>query len=70
MKVDKNNLSFDSSNYSDDKKFYINIFEKVLEKYNLKNKNRFKINLYKYFEKDFTLNQDLKNILTEKMIWK
>ena len=68
MKVDKNNLSFDSSNYSDDKKFYINIFEKVLEKYNLKNKNRFKINLYKYFEKDFTLNQDLKNILMEKMI--
>ena len=68
MKVDKNNLSFDSSNYSDDKKFYINIFVKVLEKYNLKNKNRFKINLYKYFEKDFTLNQDLKNILTEKMI--
>jgi len=68
MKVDKNNLSFDSSNYSDDKKFYINIFEKVLEKYNLKNRNRFKINLYKYFEKDFTLNQDLKNILTEKMI--
>ena len=68
MKVDKNNLNFDSLNYSDDKKFYINIFEKVLEKYNLKNKNRFKINLYKYFEKDFTLNQDLKNILTEKMI--
>ena len=68
MKVDKNNLSFDSSNYSDDKKFYINIFEKVLKKYNLKNKNRFKINLYKYFEKDFTLNQDLKNILMEKMI--
>lgn len=70
MKVDKNNLNFDSLNYSDDKKFYINIFEKVLEKYNLKNKNRFKINLYKYFEKDFTLNQDLKNILMEKMIWK
>ena len=68
MKVDKNNLSFDSSNYSDDKKFYINIFEKVLKKYNLKNENRFKISLYKYFEKDFTLNQDLKNILTEKMI--
>ena len=68
MKVDKNNLNFDSLNYSDDKKFYINIFEKVLEKYNLKNKNRFKINLYKYFEKDFTLNQDLKNILMEKMI--
>ena len=70
MKVDKNNLSFDSSNYSDDKKFYINIFEKVLKKYNLKNENRFKISLYKYFKKDFTLNQDLKNILMEKMIWK
>ena len=68
MKVDKNNLNFDSSNYSDDKKFYINIFEKVLEKYNLKNENKFKISLYKYFEKDFTLNQDLKNILMEKMI--
>ena len=68
MEVDENNLNFDSSNYSDDKKIYINIFEKVLEKYNLKNKNRFKITLYKYFEKDFTLNQDLKNILMEKMI--
>ena len=68
MKVDKNNLNFDSSNYSDDKKFYINIFEKVLEKYNLKNKNKFKISLHKHFEKDFTLNQDLKNILMEKMI--
>ena len=70
MKVDKNNLSFDSSNYSDDKKFYINIFEKVLEKYNLKNVNKFRASLYKYFEKDFTLNQDLKNILMEKIIWK
>ena len=68
MEVDENNLNFDGSNYSDDKKIYINIFEKVLEKYNLKNKNRFKITLYKYFEKDFTLNQDLKNILMEKMI--
>ena len=70
MEIDENNLNFDISNYSDDKKIYINIFEKVLEKYNLKNKNRFKITLYKYFEKDFTLNQDLKNILMEKMIWK
>ena len=70
MEVAENNLSLDNSNYSDDKKIYINIFEKVLEKYNLKNKNRFKITLYKYFEKDFTLNQDLKNILMEKMIWK
>ena len=68
MKVDKNNLNFDSSNYSDDKKIYINIFEKVLERYSLKNENKFKISLYKYFVKDFVLNQDLKNILMEKMI--
>ena len=68
MEVAENNLSLDNSNYSDDKKFYINIFEKVLKKYNLKNENRFKISLYKYFEEDFTLNQDLKNILMEKMI--
>ena len=56
--------------YSDDKKIYISIFEKVFERYNLKNENKFKISLYKYFEKDFTLNQDLKNILMEKVIWK
>ena len=63
------NISFDvAETYSDDKKIYINIFEKVLEKYNLKNKNKFKISLHKHFEKDFTLNQDLKNILMEKMI--
>lgn len=68
MEAAENNLSLDNSNYSDDKKFYINIFEKVLKKYNLKNENRFKISLYKYFKKDFTLNQDLKNILMEKMI--
>jgi len=68
MEVDENNLNFDMENYSDDKKIYINIFEKVLEKYDLKNKNKFKISLYKHFEKDFTLNQDLKNILMEKMI--
>ena len=68
MEVAENNLSLDNSNYSDDKKFYINIVEKVLKKYNLKNENRFKISLYKYFKKDFTLNQDLKNILMEKMI--
>ena len=68
MEVDENNLNFDMENYSDDKKIYINIFEKVLEKYDLKNKNKFKISLYRHFEKDFTLNQDLKNILMEKMI--
>ena len=68
MEVNENNLNFDSSNYSDDKKIYISIFEKVLERYNLKNENKFRASLYKYFEKDFTLNQDLKNILMEKII--
>ena len=69
--MEASNISFDvAETYSDDKKIYINIFEKVLEKYNLKNVNKFRASLYKYFEKDFILNQDLKNILMEKMIWK
>ena len=55
MEVDENNL---------------NILGKVLNKYKLKNVNKFRASLYKYFEKDFTLNQDLKNILMEKIIWK
>ena len=66
--MEASNISFDMETYSDDKKIYISIFEKVLEKYNLKNVNKFRASLYKYFEKDFTLNQDLKNILMEKMI--
>lgn len=66
--METSNISFDIETYSDDKKIYINIFEKVLERYSLKNENKFKISIYKYFEKDFTLNQDLKNILMEKMI--
>ena len=67
--MEASNISFDvAETYSDDKKIYINIFEKVLEKYNLKNVNKFRASLYKYFEKDFILNQDLKNILMEKMI--
>ena len=68
MEVDKNNLNLDILNYFDDKKIYLNIFEKVLNKYKLKNVKKFRASLYKYFEKDFTLNQDLKNILMEKMI--
>ena len=68
MEVDKNNLNLDILNYFDDKKIYLNIFEKVLNKYKLKNENKFRASLYKYFEKDFTLNQDLKNILMEKII--
>ena len=70
MEVDEKNLNFDIKNYSDDKKIYLNIFEKVLNKYKLKNVKKFRASLYKYFEKDFILNQDLKNILMEKMIWK
>ena len=66
--MEASNISFDIETYSDDKKIYINIFEKVLERYSLKNENKFKISLYKYFVKDFVLNQDLKNILMEKMI--
>ena len=68
--MEASNISFDMETYSDDKKIYISIFEKVLERYNLKNENKFRASLYKYFEKDFTLNQDLKNILMEKIIWK
>ena len=68
MEVDENNLSFDMKNYSDDKKIYLNILGKVLNKYKLKNVKKFRASLYKYFEKDFTLNQDLKNILMEKII--
>ncbi len=66
--METSNISFDIETYSDDKKIYINIFEKVLERYSLKNENKFKISLYKYFVKDFVLSQDLKNILMEKMI--
>ena len=66
--MEASNINFDIETYSDDKKIYISIFEKVLERYNLKNENKFKISLYKYFVKDFVLNQDLKNILMEKMI--
>ena len=66
--MEASNISFDMETYSDDKKIYISIFEKVLERYNLKNENKFRASLYKYFEKDFTLNQDLKNILMEKII--
>ena len=68
MEVDENNLSFDMKNYSDDKKIYLNILGKVLNKYKLKNVKKFRASLNKYFEKDFILNQDLKNILMEKMI--
>ena len=66
--MEASNISFDMETYSDDKKIYLNILGKVLNKYKLKNESKFRASLYKYFEKDFTLNQDLKNILMEKMI--
>ncbi|WP_195339844.1 hypothetical protein [Fusobacterium sp. 1001295B_180824_G3] len=66
--IEANNLNLNIESYSNEKKIYINIFEKILKKYNLKNENKFRISLYKYFERNFTLNQDLKNILMEKMI--
>ena len=67
--MEASNISFDvAETYSDNEKIYLSIFEKVLNKYKLKNENKFRASLYKYFEKDFTLNQDLKNILMEKMI--
>ena len=66
--MEASNISFDMETYSDDKKIYLNILGKVLNKYKLKNIKKFRASLYKYFEKDFTLNQDLKNILMEKMI--
>ena len=67
--MEASNISFDvAETYSDNEKIYLSIFEKVLNKYKLKNENKFRASLYKYFEKDFILNQDLKNILMEKMI--
>ena len=67
--MEASNISFDvAETYSDNEKIYLSIFEKVLNKYKLKNENKFRASLYKYFEKDFTLNQDLKNILMEKII--
>lgn len=68
LETKENTEFFNIENYSDDKKIYIKVFEKVLKKYNLKNENKFRASLYKYFEKDFVLNQDLRNILMEKKI--
>ena len=63
-----NNIKFDIENYNEDKKIYLNVVEKIFTRYNLKNKNKFKVSLYRYFENDFELNQDLKDILKGKDI--
>ena len=49
--------------YSIDKKLYLEIFNKVSKKYELKNINKFKNSLYEYFKKEFSLNSDLKELL-------
>lgn len=61
-------IKFDIENYNEDKKIYLNIAEKIFTRYNLKNENKFKISLCRYFENDFELNQDLKDILKGKDI--
>ena len=62
------NIKFDIENYNEDKKIYLNIAEKIFARYNLKNENKFRLSLCRYFENDFELNQDLKDILKGKDI--
>ena len=61
-------IKFDIDYYNEDKKIYLNVVEKIFTRYNLKNENKFKASLYRYFENDFELNQDLKDILKGKDI--
>ena len=68
MNSTDDNIKFDIENYNEDKKIYLNIVEKIFARYNLKNENKFKVSLYRYFENDFELNQDLKDILKGKDI--
>lgn len=68
MNSTDDNIKFDIENYNEDKKIYLNIAEKIFARYNLKNENKFKVSLYRYFENDFELNQDLKDILKGKDI--
>ena len=68
MNSTDDNIKFDIENYNEDKKIYLNIAEKIFARYNLRNENKFKVSLYRYFENDFELNQDLKDILKGKDI--
>ena len=68
MNSTDDSIKFDIENYNEDKKIYLNIVEKIFTRYNLKNENKFKVSLYKYFENDFELNQDLKDVLKGKDI--
>lgn len=68
MNSTDDNIKFDIENYNEDKKIYLNIVEKIFARYNLKNENKFRLSLCRYFENDFELNQDLKDILKGKDI--
>ena len=68
MNSTDDSIKFDIENYNEDKKIYLNIVEKIFTRYNLKNENKFKVSLCRYFENDFELNQDLKDILKGKDI--
>lgn len=68
MNSTDDSIKFDIENYNEDKKIYLNIVEKIFTRYNLKNENKFKVSLYRYFENDFELNPDLKDLLKGKDI--
>lgn len=53
-------------NITEDKKIYLDIFNKVINKYDLENIVKFNNTLYEYFSKDFKLNEDIKEVLMEK----
>ena len=68
MNSTDDSIKFDIENYNEDKKIYLNIVEKIFTRYNLKNENKFKVSLCRYFENDFELNPDLKDVLKGKDI--
>ena len=68
MNSTDDSVKFDIENYNEDKKIYLNVAEKIFARYNLKNENKFRLSLCRYFENDFELNQDLKDILKGKDI--
>ena len=68
MNSTDDNIKFDIENYNEDKKIYLNVAEKIFARYNLKNENKFRLSFCRYFDNDFELNQDLKDILKGKDI--
>lgn len=68
MNSTDDNIKFDIENYNEDKKIYLNVAEKIFARYNLKNENKFRLSLCRYFENDFELNPDLKDVLKGKDI--